>query len=261
MRKQAIFLLAILMLCNPLVAEENNKWRTAKSTHFIVYYKNAQESFLEELIRKAEDYYNKIADGLGFMRFNFWLWDNRAKIYIYDNAEDYHAATAQPSWSAGHTITGEKVIKTYPYARGFFDAVLPHEMGHIIFREFVGFNNNAIPLWLDEAVACYQENTRRLTLNRLVRDAIKKNDFMDLEKLSNFNPQSSQDSELVNLFYAESLSIVDYLIKEFGTDNFVLFCQNLRDKRNLEQALRSAYPFNNIQELDRAWQRYLNSRK
>lgn len=255
--KRSIFILALFLLnAADLLAEVDN-WRIVKTTHFVVYYKNAKEDFLEHLVERAEDYYNKIADNLGFRRFNFWLWDNRAKIYIYDSQEDYQSATAQPNWSAGCSVAKEKVIKTFPDARGFFDMVLPHEMGHIIFREFIGFDNPAVPLWLDEGVASYQENLRRSMAHSLVKKAIENESFLDLEKLSNLNPQLSQDTELVNLFYSESLSIIDYLIKEFGSDNFVFFCQNLKEKNNLEAALASAYGFKNVQEMGLAWQGYL----
>ncbi len=240
-----------------IVLAETDNWHITKSTHFIVHYKNAQDDFLDRLIEKAEDYYNEIADDLGFRRFDFWLWEKRANIYIYDAIQDYQAATGQPAWSAGCATVKEKVIKTFPYARGFFDAILPHEMGHIIFREFVGFDNYKVPIWLDEGVASYQEVFRRSIANKIVKEALEKNTFMDLEKLSKFNPPLVQDSELVNLFYAESLSIIDFLIKEFGSDNFVLFCQNLRDKQDLDRALSSAYPFKDTKELGRAWQEYL----
>lgn len=258
MKKRSIFLFTVLISCSIAVAQQSDKWHITKSTHFIIYYKTAEEKFLGQLIDTAEDCYNKIAEDLGFRRYNFWLWDNRAKIYIYDDAKDYQAGTGQPDWSAGCAATKEKIIHTYPYAQGFFESILPHEMGHIIFREFVGFDNNAIPLWLDEGVASYQERIRRQSAHMLIVEAVQNNKLLNLEKLFSFNPQVIQDRELVNLFYAESLSIVDYLIKEFGTDNFVLFCQGLRDKQDLTKALNYAYPFRDIQDLDKAWQRYLD---
>jgi hypothetical protein len=49
----------------------------------------------------------------------------------------------------------------------------------------------------------------------------------------------------------------DYLVKEFSEDNFVRFCYYLRDTKDLEKSITSAYPFRNMQELDQAWQRYL----
>jgi len=253
------FILILAIFCLPFYSAlaQDDGWLIAKSTHFIVYYKNAPSDFIERLIEKAEEYYDKIADNLGFRRNDFWLWDNRAKIYIDDDAEDYQAATGQPAWSMGAAIPKDKVIRTFPGIPGFFETTLPHEMGHIIFREFVGFDNNALPLWLDEGVASYQENFRHLTANRLVRKAIENDKFINLEALSKLNPQKMQDKELVNIFYAEAVSIIDYLVKEFSEDNFVRFCYYLRDTKNLQKSITSAYPFRNMQELDQAWQRYL----
>jgi len=245
-------------LCAISSAQDEVKWNTEKSTHFVVYYKNAPPDFIKQLIEKSEEYYNKIADNLGFMRFNFWLWDNRAKIYIYDDTKDYQTSTGHPSWSGGCAIASQKKIQTFPYAHGFFESILPHEMGHIIFREFVGFDNYAVPLWLEEGVASYQEDYRRSMSSWVVKEAVKKGSFMNLEKLNNFSPKSEKDNTIVNLFYSEAVSLVDYLIKEFGKDRFVLFCQNLRDKRDFQRAIASVYPFSNIRELDLAWQKYIN---
>jgi hypothetical protein len=256
MKKYIFCLLAILISYRLSIARDDN-WLITKSTHFIVYYKNAPEDFIKEVIEKSEDYYDKIAADLGFMRFDFWLWDNRAKIYIHDNAADYHSATGQPEWSGGNAVPASKIIQTFPYAQGFFEKILPHEMGHIIFREFVGFNNPAIPLWLDEGVASYQEKLTYSMADAFVRKAIEKGNFITLEKLSNFNPQLTLSDNLTQLFYTESFSVVDFLIKEFGRDKFVSFCQDLRDKKDLVRAVAMNYSFSNIQELDSAWQRYL----
>ncbi|MBM3246411.1 MAG: hypothetical protein FJZ13_03670 [Candidatus Omnitrophica bacterium] len=259
--KKIIFAICVLYLFSLSGAlAQDNDWYITRSTHFIVYYKNAKEDFLNRLIERAEDYYEEIAENLGFRRFDFWLWDKRAKIYIYDTAQDYQEGTGQPSWSGGCAIARSKIIKTFTEAPGFFDTVLPHEMGHIIFREFVGFNNNAVPIWLDEGVASYQEKFRRATARRIAKKAVEDGAFMDLRKLANFSPPTAKDAEEVNLFYAESLSAVDFLINEFDIDNFVFFCQNLRDKEDLDKAIRSAYPFMNVDSLSRAWKESLTER-
>ena len=257
MKKSIFCILAILLLYNSALSQGSDNWNNKKSTHFIVYFKNAPEDFIDKVLGRSEDYYNRIAENLGFMRFDFWLWDNRAKIYIYNDDKDYRQATGQPNWSYGFAVAEEKVIRAFPYAKDFFDTILPHEMGHIIFREFVGFNNHAVPIWLDEGVAYYQENAKFSSPGLLIKRSLSQGRFINLQGLFHLNPQLMQDDESVNLFYAEAVSIVDYLIREFGKDNFVLFCQTLRDRKNLESAIRSNYPFNNIQELDEAWQKYL----
>lgn len=257
MKKIALALAVFSLFWSTALPKEGKDWRIAKSTHFVVYYKNAEEDFLRRLMEKAEWHYDAIAEDLGFRRYDFWLWDNRAKIYIYDDAQSYQAATGQPDWSVGSTIPKDKVIHTFVGQNRLFDVVLRHEMGHIIFREFVGFDNAAVPYWLDEAVASYQERSRRLSAHKQVREAIKKGSFINLEEISRINLMSMLDRASVDLFYAEVLSLIDYLMKEFGKDNFVQFCQKLRDYRSLNRALASSYGFRDIPELQEAWQRYL----
>ena len=256
MKTKIIFLFIIIGALQFSFAEDNAKWKTVKSTHFVVYYNNAEEGFLNKVVERAEDYYNRIADALGFRRYDFWLWDNRAKVYIYDDAQGYQLATGQPGWSAGAAIIQEKTIYTFPNDKGFLQTILPHEMGHIIFREFVGFNNYVVPLWLDEGVACYQEEGRRMASQMVIGRALRNNKLMSLGDLAAFNALFAQSRESIELFYAESFSIIDYLIRKFGSDKFVLFCQVLRDKKNLEEAISYAYSFANLKELDKAWQKY-----
>lgn len=252
-----IFIFLALFPCRIQAVQETKPWKVTKSTHFIVHYHNAEDKFLDDLIDRAEDLYNKIADNLGFRRFNFWLWDNRARIYIYDDAKSFQESTGQPAWSAGCAMIKEKKISTYVNAQSFFTTVLPHELGHIIFREFVGFDNYAIPLWLDEGVACQQENFRKITAYGIVEAALKEGAIMGIEQLCAFNPAKEPDTGRINLFYAQSVFIVDYLVREFGSDSFVSFCQKLRDKKDLQVALRSTYPFSSLKELEKGWLNYL----
>jgi len=258
MKRLFLYLLLILIPSSTALPQEG-QWEKATSTHFIVYYKHAPEDFIRLIIDESEDYYNRIAEDLGFTRFNFWLWDNRAKIFIHDNLQEFQSATGQPPWSAGCAQVDTKTIHSYPYAQGFTETILPHEMGHIIFREFVGYDNTSIPLWLDEGVAAYQEKARHITANKISKEAIRTKKFINLVELSRINQNMLGGGNLVNIFYAESLSIVDFLVKEYGTDRFVYFCQNLRDKKNLESAIKTSYSFSNIQELNVAWEKFLKS--
>ncbi|MFH1198884.1 MAG: peptidase MA family metallohydrolase [Candidatus Omnitrophota bacterium] len=262
--KRIIFILfGLLLVSLPLFAgdydtpgyedKESPKWKEYKSDHFIVHYKNASEDFIQQVASSSEQYYNNISDDLGFRRFNFWLWDNRANIYIYDNAADYQAVSGMPSWSAGASLPQSKAIYSYPNAQGFLDTVLPHEMGHIIFREFVGINNYAIPLWLEEGVASYQMKTKYSGASQSLQEAIKSGTFMPLDQLSAVDIRTSSDEKKVRLFYNEAYSAVDYMIQRFGRDKFVTFCQNLRDNKDLNRAIASVYSFEGLKDLSAAW--------
>ncbi len=246
--------LFFLFLFMPLfLFAQDQEWRIFKSTHFLVYYNAAPEDMLNRLTQRAEEYYNEITNDLGFNRFNFWTWDDRAKIYLFDSQEEYIKSTGNPDWSAGQAMAGSKVIRTFTAASGFLDNILPHELGHIIFREMVGFNNPAVPLWLEEGVATYQEKQKVSDVKTYLARQMQKGDFMALNDLQRFDLVNSKDKEKVELFYLESYSLLDYLIGEFGKDKFVLFCQNLRDYKDLTRALALAYSFGGLEDFESSW--------
>ena len=250
MRRLKLFLIFLFL---PLVLlADNQSWQVFKSTHFLIFYRNASEDELNTLSQKAEECYNNIADDLGLNRFNFWTWDNRAKIYLYDSQEEYQKATNGAEWSMGQAETRSKVIQTFLTAPGFLEDVLPHELAHIIFLEMVGFNNPAIPLWLEEGVASYHEKEIS-SVKADLTGKLKKGDFINLDALSRFEVAGSKDSEKVELFYEESYSLVKYLIGVFGQEKFVFFCQELRDSRNLTKALSRTYSFKDLVDFENSW--------
>jgi hypothetical protein len=254
MKKICLFL---ALLCLPVSAfAAGQEWQVFKSTHFLIFYQNANQAQLDKMAEKAEGYYNTITEDLGFNRFNFWTWDNRARIYLFDNQRDYMRSTGDPSWAAGQAQVNSKVIQTFITANGFLENVLPHEMGHIIFREMVGFNNPAVPLWLEEGVACFQEKKRSFNKAALAA-RVRSGNFLTLERLNGINSLSSSPDAEVSLFYTESYSLVRYLIADFGKDRFVLFCQYLRDKRDLSRALALAYSFKDLNDFENSWKKYI----
>jgi hypothetical protein len=256
MKKILITMLFILSVCPAASPQQDQEWKVYKSTHFLIYYKNAEVSQLSQVALKAEQYYDNITEDLGFNRFNFWTWDNRARIYMYDTQKDYMRATGDPAWAAGQAEINSKRIQSFFSAKGFLENILPHEMAHIIFREMVGFNNPSIPLWLDEGVAVFQEKKSSSVRSELAGKMLKGN-FISLADLSKTNVGNIRSSPNVDLFYMESFSLVNYLVSDYGKDKFVLFCQNLRDKKDLPRALAATYSFKDLQDFEDSWRKYL----
>jgi len=183
MRKLLLTCILLTFLCSGSQASEKEDWKEFRSSHFIIYYKNAPRDMIETINETAEYYYQEITRNLGFYRHESWTWDKRAKIYIYRDSQDYVKTAKQMQWSHGAASAADKTIRTFPAAHGFFDSTLPHELGHIIFREFIGFNS-FIPLWFDEGVAMYQEKARRWGSNQNVLKAMEEDRFIPLIELS-----------------------------------------------------------------------------
>jgi len=256
MAKQLVVIL-MLLLTYPSLAESKEKWHEYKRNHFIIYYIDAPRGFVETVEDMAETYYDDITKNLGFTRYKGWTWDQRAKIYIYDDQEHYKKSLKMYRWSHGVASPKDKVIRTFPTAHGFFDSTLPHELGHIIFREFVGFKAH-IPLWFEEGIAMYQEKAQRWGAHQTVRDAIEDETFIPLGRLSTTRLTNKTDPKKINLFYAESASVVNYLITEMGQYRFVRFCRALKKGKPFDWALDSIYVrFKNVEDLNRNWVKYL----
>ena len=248
---------AAVILLWPGFGVEAQEWKEYKCQHFIIYHQEAPLDFVKNVEQMAEQYYSEITDNLGFTRYKGWSWDNRAKIYIYDNAEDYIGDSRQAGWSHGAASPRDKEIRTFPSAHGFFDSTLPHEMGHIIFREFVGFKAE-IPVWFEEGIAMYQEKAKRWGAHDAVRKALASGNFKSLDELSLTRLSSDTDIEVINLFYSESASVINFLIREYGQQRFVQFCRKIKDGNPFEWTLDSVYVrFKNVEDLNDEWVKYL----
>ena len=238
---------------SPLFAEvETELWQTQKSQHFIVYYQEAPNGYINDLINKAEEYYNSIVDDLGYRRFDFWSWDNRAKIYMYKDDASYHSDSERAAWSGATVNVRKRTIKTFVGQPGFFDSVLPHEMTHIIFREFIGEKVN-LPLWMDEGVACSQEKSTLNERLKVARNLISQSIYIDLNKLTEI-----KGTTLVvpQVFYAEAASSAVFLLDKYGKDKFLEFSRALRDGVNWREALNNTYGFRDLHDMEAKWKEF-----
>jgi len=87
-----------------------------KKTHFIVYYKEAPIDFVKTVAEQAENYYDEISHNLGFVRYRYWLSNDRAQIFIFDDAKAFVEKGGQTHWASGVVLTRAKIIRTFPAA-------------------------------------------------------------------------------------------------------------------------------------------------
>jgi len=229
-------------------------WQTSKSQHFIIYYQEAPAGFVDELINKAENYYNGIVDELGYRRMDFWSWDNRAKIYLYKNADDFHTDTQRSAWAGAVVSVRNRIMKTFVGQDHFFDSLLPHEMTHIIFREFIGVNT-PLPLWIDEGVASSQEKSNLYARMQIAKDLVAKNQYIKLDKFSEIS-KPGEDTVAPDIFYSEAASLIVFLIRDKGRERFLDFSRSLRDGVDWKNALLKTYNFLTLEELEKEWKEF-----
>jgi hypothetical protein len=247
--------LGLLLLANTSFAGENKDvWQQMGGHDFTIYYRaNVPDDFVQMTMNTAEDELRRVTDNLGITDNPSWSGARQIKVYIYGDRDDFVKNGGQAVWAHGVAFAKARTISLYPDAVGFFDTVLPHELGHIIFRDHIGFTAT-IPLWFEEGVAIYQEKAKRLGSDQAVREIIKNGEFIPLSQLTGVRLYKNSDNKVVDLFYSESASIVYYLITQLGAQEFYMLCDDLKNDTPFEKALHKVYlNFKTIDDLNQAW--------
>lgn len=259
-RSVSFRLLAALLLLTPVLfagtrteAAQERDWQVVKADHFIVHHKG-DESFAREVARTSDRAYTRIAEDLGYRRHsNFWMWDSRVRIYIYPTEAEFQEIPGTREWALAFADYNAKEIHFYREQEDLLEGVLPHEITHLIFRDFVG-TSDEIPVWMDEGVAQWEEPRRRDFAKKYVRQLLKSEKAYTIEELFSVRPGSLIDKKRVEAFYMQSVSVVDHLITGYGGSSFTEFCRLLRDGHAVPEALRKAYPkIGTLEELDARW--------
>ena len=240
-------------------------WLKSDGDHFeVLYATNDDEDMAQQILNHAEDYYNDIADDIGYSRYqNFWTWNNRVKIILFESQVSYVQQTGQPPWSQGFAsiyseLFRSRIIVSYRDQPNFVDVILPHEITHLILHDFIGFDR-PIPRFFDEGVAQLEQKDDSLNHMDVMAKMIIGGRIIPLQDLLAYDLVAHKnDVESVEIFYVESLYIVDFLIKTYGKDAFKEMCRHLRDGDGFEQALKASYypTIDSMQTLQEKWTEY-----
>jgi hypothetical protein len=241
-------------------------WLKASGDHFVVLYSSSEDAdTANDILNHAEDYYNSIADDIGYSRYqNFWTWNNRVKIIFFDNQLSYVQQTGQPAWSNGFAslyseLFKSRIIVSFKDQPNFLEVNLPHEITHLILHDFIGFDR-PIPRFFDEGVAQLEQKDDSLSHLDVVAHLIMGGRIIPLQDLLTYDLMAHKnDAQSVSIFYVESLYIVDFLVKTYGKDAFKEMCRHLRDGDDFEQALKSSYypTLDSMQALQDKWFEYV----
>ena len=133
-----------------------------------------------------------------------------------------------------------------------FIGVLPHETTHVVLAG--RFGGRMLPHWADEGMAVLSEPRERIELHlRNLPQHRSNGELFPVAELMQMDsyPQGNR----IGAFYAESVSLVEFLSKEKG---HAVFAQFMRDgmQNGYEAALQKTYGIRGFDDLQQRWQRY-----
>lgn len=236
-----------------------------KGTHFIVQYTVADDlSSAKEILSAAEKCYERVSRNIGFSRYtDFWTWDKRVKIILFPDQISYARFTGQKQWSKAYAsrdskLFRDRVIVTFTGQPEMFSEILPHEIAHLVLWDLLEERAVNAPIWFEEGVAQLAEQGKRQVVQEMMLPVAAAGNHIPFNVFKDLKIAELTDDVQVSLFYAQSLSVVIFLIEKYGQDAFYRLSKELRDGRSFEEALARSYGgiFSSMEELENRWIKY-----
>jgi hypothetical protein len=262
----------VLLVCGIIVGllsgaaplDARSEWTEIKGIHFMVrHHPEVNSQWASQVLSMAERYYESVTRQIGVTRYrDFWTWENRVLIDLYPDHASYVSATGLPAWSRGmaardqQTVLTRVIVSFYQEDR-FLDGVLPHEIAHLILRDYLGADH-ALPIWFEEGVAQMQESGKLELSRQVMPTLIRQGKQIPFGFFMNHDVRTALDQEFVSIFYLQSVSVVDFLVDQFGRHKFRDLFSAVRDQRSFtESLLRVYYPeITSIDDLEKKWLSY-----
>ncbi len=211
----------------------------------ILWYSGTQE-FAQELMDAANDALVRLEASTGA------TLERSVRIYIYPNAYDLQGAMIYPQeWTGGVAFTEHGVIAIgiSIYNLEWGKNAIAHELAHMVIHQITFNCYNQLPTWLDEGLAMYAQEERDPSYEAALNEAIAEGGLFSVRTLSSSFPASPQAAALS---YAESYSIVGFLIQEYGQEKMLELLLVFHDGCGYDEALMEVYGFD-MDGLDALW--------
>jgi hypothetical protein len=231
-------------------------WHVAETVNFRIFHNESRE-LVDQVAQAAERARAEVERkwfGGGVEN-----WKPVCEIVLWANADDYSKQTKFPRNYPGHSKIESKAgrvlsrrIELHCDERNLVVSVLPHEVTHVVLAD--KFGEKPLPRWADEGMAVQSEpreyvekHLRNLPQFRQDRQLFSVRQLMQMDDYPS--------AKSLGAFYAQSVSLVDFLSQKRGPQVFAEF---VRDGlyEGFEKALRKHYAAASFDDLEQQWLQY-----
>ena len=178
------------------------------------------------------------------------------KAFVYATPQDVRDAVLfAQQWTGGLAFTSYNIllIAIPPDPTETQMAGLVHELAHLMIKE-VAFNCfRGLPTWLEEGLATYSEGPLAPFLQSSLASAELSGSLISIGSLNSSFPAGPAEARLS---YAQSYSVVKYLVEGYGWARMRELLATFREGRTSDEALQEAYGFDS-DGLDDLWREYV----
>ena len=233
-----------------LFTDNRYQWRRLTVDNVTIYWYEGSDAFAGELMTAAHQALDRLATDTGASL------QRPVSLYIYANFSDLKGAMIYPQeWTGGVAFTqfSTIVLGIGPTDLAWGTRAIAHELSHMVIHQMTLNPYGGLPVWLDEGLAVYAEGLPSPEYTSRLREAVANDDLISIRSLS--SPFSAFTDQAI-LSYAESYSLVDYLIREYGQAKILELLNTFRQGSTYDGALERVFGFN-MNRLDALWRDYV----
>ncbi len=238
--------------------DDRFSWRSLTSTppqsgnELTLFWYQGSDSFAQELLNTCEEGLARLIEDIGTYP------ERPIKIYIYASTTDLQEAMIFPQeWTGGVAFIKFSTIAIgiSPTMLDWGKRALVHELTHLVVHQATFSPYGQLPLWLDEGLAMYNEGELEFQYSTRLEEAIQENALISVRSLCS---PFSAEREKALLSYAQSYSLVEYLLDNYGQYKMLDLLTFLKEGSTYDEALTEVYGFD-IDGLDANWRATLIS--
>jgi len=232
-----------------LFEDNRYQWQSLTEGKVTLYWYQGDEAFAQELMTTVQQALARLNDYTGVEL------EKPAKLYIYANSQDLQGSMIYPQeWTGGVAFTryGIMAIGISSDNLEWGKRAIAHELTHLVIHQVTLNPYTDLPTWLDEGLAMHSEGPLNATFVNYLNGAIADGSFISVQSIC--SPFSAYAGEAA-LSYAQSYSLVEFLITSYGQDKMFELLNTFRDGATCDGALEKVYGFDvdGLDELWRAW--------
>ena len=225
-------------------------WRGVTSGNITLWWYEGDSSFAQQLIDAADEAASRLTS-----EFDVSLGQS-VRFYIYADAWDLQASLVNPDiWTGGQAFPdyGAIMIGIEVDNLDWGQRTVAHELGHLVIGQLVYGPFGWLPTWLSEGIAMNAEGELTDNFQNSLDDAISNDTLFSVRSIASSFPS---DSDSAILCYAESCSIVKFLVDNYGSEKFLSLLDMFKQGITDDEALLQIYGFD-TDGLNQSWRESL----
>jgi len=225
------------------------KWESATDGNITVFFYQGSEQSSATVLRTARETIDRFSQLEG-TRITFPV-----KIYVYQTSREMQPAIASRRGSGPDnsvaTLGEVSASDTALVSRDTdFLNIVRHELTHIVTRAATQGSLSELPVWINEGLSTYAQRELLPGEAAALELALKRNQALPLLSLS---ASARGSSSQVSIFYAQSGSVVAFMVDKLGPEKFAPFLQAMRAD-TLDNALKKTYGLD-LNGLENEWRK------